>query len=1046
MREGSISLIRLCLSIDFYLFFQTEKIMLSPYRSIGLFSSSIPHKIKYDSRTNSKVPFIVVPIGNVFLSYYADKLRLLCISDPTTNNQDISSIATDKNFIYASAGDRIYKYVTNRRIISEFKSPSNSENSEIFLKDTLLPFGEFLIAATSNHDILVFDSLTEKLHLKIPKINENFKISCIAHPATYLNKILVGSSNSSDLRLVNVKSGKEIYCFKSIRKNEDQNQNVSITSLLQTTAKSVVSVGFSNGQIDFLNIDSDEIILSLTHNYPITCQSFRTDDVEQFCVGLADGTFSVWDLQNQRLVGNKKAHNNEIAGLTFLNQQGLMVTNSVDNSICLFQFEVNTKETLTMPMLYNSRKGHSKPVKFCQFQNTGNLNSGSNLNSSFFLTAGKDCNLSSWSLDRPGNCLNLGTAKSTNSKNFKRAKKSNNQTDLENFQLEEFSILKVNTIRKNDWACIVGAHKNFLSFWNLEFKRQENFIKFDKESLITALEISGCGNFCYVGFESGNVKILNLQSYLERGSFSTGTTSGSANAVNFIGAPLFLDTIITGSGSQIKFWDWNIRKGTIKHKETFNLPNSLQVDQAGGTLLPHLSNGGSSGSADPNILLCLSDFSIILLSKNSNQKWNISRKLFSTSPIISFCLLQPDCNLLIASCSDSTIQTWDLMSGLKIDIFKLPTRAIATSISCAEDGRFVATSHSGEKGICLWVNLAGIGGYDGAGGAISQKKEEEILKFSKAVKLPGLLIDENEVNIEGDSDSEEDENSSSGSESEDDDEDQTLEIKEKFANSKQLCKNLLTLSTTPASKWASLPRLDALKNKNKIIDPSKKPSKIPFFLETKKGLTDKYSNLEFDLEMTEETNLDQTNANSIQKGLRSKILDRKGASLSGVSAVGETRLGRVLMNQDEKDEKSLFDFFEKLTPSQIDSELRSLIVYDDIKENEGDDDDDNNSATKNLITTKNITLLTNFLTFIKQKLISKTDYELANSYLAIFLNIHEDYILNQKVAPSSSPNHLDKMKHTLNEILNVLDEECDQLSFKFDQSLAVMGWLKHSVV
>jgi len=49
---------------------------------------------------------------------------------------------------------------------------------------------------------------------------------------------------------------------------------------------------------------------------------------------------------------------------------------------------------------------------------------------------------------------------------------------------------------------------------------------------------------------------------------------------------------------------------------------------------------------------------------------------------------------------DATIRTWDLPSGQLIDIFKVD--AIATSISFSPHGDFLATSHVGLIGICLW--------------------------------------------------------------------------------------------------------------------------------------------------------------------------------------------------------------------------------------------------------------------------------------------------------------------------------------------------------
>merc|ERR1719454_507977 len=179
----------------------------------------------------------------------------------------------------------------------------------------------------------------------------------------------------------------------------------------------------------------------------------------------------------------------------------------------------------------------------------------------------------------------------------------------------------------------------------------------------------------------------------------------------------------------------------------------------------------------------------------------------------------------------------------------------------------------------------------------------------------------------------------------------------------------------------------------------------------------------------------------------------------------ETRLGKVLkggIGYQGLDESKLFELFEKLSPSQIDSELRNLVVFDEIEveRREGEA-----TTRKNI----NLRLLVNFLKFIKIKLGSKLDYELSNSYLSIFLNIHEDYILKDQLLKKESVSRSgqvdedgeeigdhdvspetarleEELKETLSEILDVLDLECDNLSFKFDQSLSVVGWLKHSVV
>ena len=370
--------------------------MLSPYRSIGLFSTHVPHEIRYQS--SQKVPIVVCPIGNVFISYYVDRLRSVHVSDPTPNNQPITQIQTDKNFVYTVCGSSIYKYSNYQKIIAEFKDSENKSNFKL-----ILPFGDFLIAINVKNEVIIFDIVQESIHSRIP-IRTNFNISSICHPLTYVNKILFGSSDGR-LILLNIKSGREIHEFSAIKSSS------SIIQISQTPAKGIIAITHSSGQIKFLDVDSDSIIFTLKHDTPITCISFRTDGVEQLAVGLKSGSIAIWDLENQKLIGKKEnAHWSEISGLNYIHNQGTMISNGSDNSIILWTFD-GSKEVLSLPIQRVSRKGHQKEVGKVHFYSDD-----------YFLSTGKDSLLNSWSLERVNNCVSLGRAKGCTSKQFKRLK------------------------------------------------------------------------------------------------------------------------------------------------------------------------------------------------------------------------------------------------------------------------------------------------------------------------------------------------------------------------------------------------------------------------------------------------------------------------------------------------------------------------------------------------------------------------------------------------------------------------------------------------
>merc|ERR1739848_755643 len=96
------------------------------------------------------------------------------------------------------------------------------------------------------------------------------------------------------------------------------------------------------------------------------------------------------------------------------------------------------------------------------------------------------------------------------------------------------------------------------------------------------------------------------------------------------------------------------------------------------------------------------------------------------------------------------------------------------------------------------------------------------------------------------------------------------------------------------------------------------------------------------------------------------------SKINRVSGHVDSRLAVALESEGYEE---LFNLFSALSPSQIDHEIRSLSFAD---------------PTNNF--------LKKFLTHIASKLETKTDYELANAYLSIFLNIHEQVILE----PNSS--------------------------------------------
>jgi U3 small nucleolar RNA-associated protein 21 len=192
-------------------------------------------------------------------------------------------------------------------------------------------------------------SLTIIKVINLTGIASNFIPQVGLHPATYVNKIVLGGrpvrrvgDNDDDdnnnkkmttsMVLINVRSGKLIHSFKCMQqqqvvKNEanDANNynNISITTLSQSPAVDTIAVGMSNGSVHLVNLLHDMELFSLRHSSSsskskaiqgkktktndasmtaVSSISFRTDGnatrmgIAPLAVGCDDGSVSIWDL------------------------------------------------------------------------------------------------------------------------------------------------------------------------------------------------------------------------------------------------------------------------------------------------------------------------------------------------------------------------------------------------------------------------------------------------------------------------------------------------------------------------------------------------------------------------------------------------------------------------------------------------------------------------------------------------------------------------------------------------------------------------------
>lgn len=160
-------------------------------------------------------------------------------------------------------------------------------------------------------------------------------ITSIIHPATYINKFVVGFSNGV-LELWNFNTKKLIYTFKShlsslkglnnnvdidsdddgggdSNKTTSSNFGHSVTCMEQSPANDVIAIGFNSGDVVLLNMKLDQVLFSFFQSGgAVTSITFRTDAAAMdqcpyMVTGSEDGQLHVWNLGSSSSSDNESS-------------------------------------------------------------------------------------------------------------------------------------------------------------------------------------------------------------------------------------------------------------------------------------------------------------------------------------------------------------------------------------------------------------------------------------------------------------------------------------------------------------------------------------------------------------------------------------------------------------------------------------------------------------------------------------------------------------------------------------------------------------------
>ncbi|XP_042482497.1 U3 small nucleolar RNA-associated protein 21 homolog isoform X2 [Macadamia integrifolia] len=730
--------------------------IFEPFRGIGYITSSVPFTVQ---RLGTET-FVTVSVGKAWQVYNCAKLSLVLVGPQLPKK--IRALASYRDYTFAAYGNNIGVFKRAHQVATWTR-----HNDKV---NWLLLFGEHVLSLDAKGNLFIwpFKGLDENLapigHIVL---EDKFIPSCIMHPDTYLNKVIIGSQEGS-LQLWNISTKKKLYEFKG--------WNSSIFCCVSSPALDVVAVGCADGKIHVHNLRYDEEVVTFSHSArgAVTALSFRTDGQPLLASGDSSGVISIWDLEKRKLQSViREAHDNSIMSLHFFTNEPVLMSSSADNSIKMWIFDTSDGD----PRLLRFRSGHSSPPLCIRFYANGR----------HILSAGQDRAFRLFSVIQDQQSRELSQRHIS-----KRARKL--RMKVEEIKLKPAIAFDCAEIRERDWCNVVTCHMDTprAYVWRLQnFVLGEHILtpSLDSQTPIKTCAISACGNFAVLGTEGGWVERFNLQSGISRGSYIDIYESRScAHDSEVVGVACdATNTLMISAGyhGDVKIWDFKGRE----------LKSRLEVSSSVVKLVYHRSNGLLATVADDMVIRV---FDIVAL--------RIVRKFEGHTDRITDLCFSEDGKWLLSSSMDGSLRIWDVILARQIDAIQVDVAITALSLSPNMD--VLATSHVDQNGVFLWVNQAM---FSGASYVDSYASGKEVVSVKwPAISSKEIADEENHGNHIGCK--------------------LHVKDTAYASHFNQQIPDLVTLSLLPKSQWQSLINLDIIKVRNKPIEPPKKPEKAPFFL------------------------------------------------------------------------------------------------------------------------------------------------------------------------------------------------------------------------
>ncbi|KAA3471620.1 WD repeat-containing protein 36 isoform X3 [Gossypium australe] len=650
--------------------------IFEPYRAIGYITSGVPFSVQ---RLGTET-FVTVTVGKAFQIYNCSNLKLMLIGPQLSKK--IRALASYRDFTFAAYGTDIAVFKRAHQVANWSRHSAKV--------NFLLLFGDHILSVDADGNVFIWsfkgieDNPAPIEHIKL---DANFTPTCIMHPDTYLNKVLIGSQEGS-LQLWNISAKKKLYEFKG--------WNSSICSCVSSPALDVTAVGCADGTIHVHNIRYDKEVVTFKHSArgTVTALSFSTDGQPLLASGGSSGVISIWNLEKKRLQSViREAHESSIISLHFFANEPVLMSSSADNSIKMWIFDTSDGD----PRLLRFRSGHSAPPLCIRFYANGR----------HILSAGQDRAFRLFSViqDQQSRELSQGHIS-------KRAKKL--RMKEEELKLKPVIAFDCAEIRERDWCNVVTCHMDTEQayVWRLQnFVIGEHILRPCPENPtpVKACAISACGNFAVLGTAGGWIERFNLQSGISRGSY-VDTPKASAHDAEVVGVACdSTNTLMISAGyhGDIKVWDF---KGCY-------VKSSWEVGCTVVKIVYNRLNGLLAAVTDDLVIRLYDVVALRMVRKFEGHADRITDLCFSE-----------DGKWLLSSSMDGSLRIWDVVLARQIDAIHVDVSITALSLSPNMD--VLATTHVDQNGVYL-VNRSI---FSGASNVDSFASGKEVVN----VRLPSI--------------------------------------------------------------------------------------------------------------------------------------------------------------------------------------------------------------------------------------------------------------------------------------------------------------------